>query len=192
MTNELINKRFIKELKKLCPIIRFQVNKNEISLIVGNLLVENILFFLNLSLFYKFKILTLITSIDYPFLVYRFKLVYELLSITYNNRLKVKTFLHETKPAQSLIALFPNAKWFESEIWDMFGIFFNNHLNLSRLLTDYGFEGFPGRKNFPLIGYVESRYNEQQKNVVRETIEFSQEYRNFKFLSTWNMNYKIQ
>jgi NADH-quinone oxidoreductase subunit C len=83
------------------------------------------------------------------------------------------------------MGLFFAAKWHEAEIWDMFGVFFTNHLNLVRLLTDYGFEGFPGRKNFPLTGYIESRYSETKKSVVREIIELNQEYRNFKFLSVW-------
>lgn len=175
----------LKDLRRLCPVIKFQFNKNEICLIINNTLLTDILLFLKLHCFYQFKILTCISGVDYPENKYRFKIVYELLSIRYNNRLKVKIFVNELKPAYSIIKIFFVAKWYESEVWDMYGIFFSNHLNLVRLLTDYGFEGFPCRKNFPLTGYVETRYNEIKKCVVREIIELNQEYRNFKFLSVW-------
>lgn len=182
--NLIINKQ-LNNLKYLLPIIRFQVNEKDISLIINSLFLTSILTFLKLNCLYQFKILTCISGIDYPENKYRFKIVYELLSIKYNNRLKLKIFINELKPVYSSMKLFFAAKWYEAEIWDMFGIFFTNHLNLVRLLTDYGFEGFPGRKNFPLTGYVESRYNEIKKSVVKEIIELTQEYRNFKFLSVW-------
>jgi NADH:ubiquinone oxidoreductase subunit C len=185
LTKNLLVYQCLKDLRRLCPIIKFQFIKNEIGLIINNTLLTDILFFLKFHCFYQFKILTCISGVDYPENKYRFKIVYELLSIRYNNRLKIKIFVNELKPVYSVIKLFFVAKWYESEIWDMYGIFFSNHLNLVRLLTDYGFEGFPGRKNFPLTGYVESRYNEIKKSVVREIIELNQEYRNFKFLSVW-------
>jgi len=182
--NLLINKQ-LNTLKHLIPIVRFQINEKEINLIINNLLLTNILTFFKLNCLYQFKILTCISGIDYPENKYRFKIVYELLSIRYNNRIKIKFFVNEITPICSSMKLFFAAKWYEAEIWDMFGVFFTNHLNLIRLLTDYGFEGFPGRKNFPLTGYIESRYNEIKKNVVKEIIELAQEYRNFKFLSIW-------
>jgi NADH:ubiquinone oxidoreductase subunit C len=175
----------LKDLKRLCPIIRFQTNEKEISLVANYILLSNVLFFFKLHCSYQFKVLTCISGMDYPEKKQRFKIVYELLSIRYNNRLKIKIFVNELKPVCSVMMLFFAAKWYEAEIWDMFGIFFNNHLNLVRLLTDYGFEGFPSRKNFPLTGYIESRYSETKKSIVREIIELSQEYRNFQFLSVW-------
>ena len=185
MTKNILIYEHLKNLKRLCPIFRFQINENEVSLVLNDKLLVNVLFFLKLHCSYQFKILTCISGIDYSEKKYRFKIVYELLSIRYNNRLKIKIFVNELKPVCSVMGLFFAAKWHEAEIWDMFGIFFTNHLNLVRLLTDYGFEGFPGRKNFPLTGYIESRYSETKKSVVREIIELNQEYRNFKFLSVW-------
>jgi NADH:ubiquinone oxidoreductase subunit C len=161
------------------------MNKNEVSVVINSSLLIDILFFLKFHCFYQFNILTCISGVDYPENKYRFKIVYELLSVRYNNRLKIKIFVNELKPVYSATKLFFVAKWYEAEIWDMYGIFFSNHLNLVRLLTDYGFEGFPGRKNFPLTGFIESRYNEIKKSVVREIIELNQDYRNFKFLSVW-------
>jgi NADH:ubiquinone oxidoreductase subunit C len=174
------------QLKQVCPVIKYQIyNNNEISVIIHEIFLKEITFFLKLHLLYQFKVLTCITCVDYPNNKYRFKLVYEFLSIQYNTRLKITVFVDELTPVDSIASHFFAAKWQESEIWDMFGIFFNKHPNLTRLLTDYGFDGFPARKDFPLTGFVESRYNELQKAVVSELIELSQEYRNFKFLSVW-------
>ena len=118
---------------------------------------------------------------------YRFKLVYELLSVRYNSRIRIKIFLNELMNVNSCDKLFLTGGWYECEIWDMFGVFFTNHSNLKRILTDYGFEGYPLRKDFPLSGFIEMRYNEIEKRVIAEPIELAQEYRTFKFLSPWEI-----
>ena len=115
----------------------------------------------------------------------RFKIVYELLSIKYNSKLRVKIYNHELVPVDSCEYLFSSAGWFECEIWDMLGIFFWNHSNIRRILTDYGFEGYPLRKDFLLNGFVEMNYNEIQKGVKEESIELSQEYWDFDIFSIW-------
>jgi NADH/F420H2 dehydrogenase subunit C len=145
----------------------------------------NGLLFLKNNILCQFKILSCISGVDYPANKYRYRIVYELLSIRYNSRLRVKIFNYELMPVNSCEQLFPTAAWFECEIWDMFGIFFQNHSNLRRILTDYGFEGYPLRKDFPLSGYVEMNYNEVQKGVKEESIELSQEYRDFDTYSLW-------
>lgn len=185
MTKNLLIYKHARDLKDLCPILRFQMNESDISLIIAAGLLTHVLFFFKGHSLSQFKCLTCLSGIDYPEKEYRFKIVYELLTVRYNNRLKLKTTVDDTKPAHSAIGLFFASKWQEAETWDMFGIFFVNHLNLVRLLTDYGFEGFPARKTFPLTGYTESRYSETKKSVVREIIELNQEYRNFRFLSVW-------
>ena len=185
------NKIFVENLKilsKIFPIKKIQIYNSEISVVLYNKdLIDGLLFFKN-NILYQFKILTCISGVDYPANKYRFKIVYELLSVRYNIRLRVKIFNHELIPASSCENLFPAAGWFECEIWDMFGIFFQNHSNLKRILTDYGFEGYPLRKDFPLSGYVEMCYNEVQKGVKEESIELSQEYRDFDTYSIWENN----
>lgn len=181
----LLIKSYLINIKNIYPTIKIQLSENEIDLIINReLLIKTIIFF-KFHFLHQFKILTCISGLDYPEKKYRFKIIFELLSIRYNNRLKLKIFSNEMLGVESITKLFSNAEWFESEIWDLFGIYFNNHYNLTRILTDYGFEGFPGRKNFPLTGYIESRYNEVKKSIVREIIELNQEYRNFKFLFVW-------
>ena len=151
-----------------------------------NHLLDILLFFKN-HILYQFKILTCISCVDYPMNKYRFKIVYELLSIRFNARLRVKVFTHELLGLDSCEKLFLAGSWYECEIFDMFGVFFKNHSNLKRILTDYGFEGHPLRKDFPLSGFIEMRYHESKKRVVTESIELSQEYRTFKFLSPWEV-----
>jgi NADH dehydrogenase (ubiquinone) Fe-S protein 3 len=133
----------------------------------------------------QYKILTVISGVDYPTNKYRFKIVYELLSVRFNNRIKIKIFTHELLPLDSSTKIFSASSWYESEIWDMFGVFFTNHPNLVRLLTDYGFNGYPLRKDFPLSGFSESKYNESKKRVVNRNLELSQDYRVFNYSSPW-------
>lgn len=134
---------------------------------------------------FQFKNLICISAVDYPENVYRFNIVYELLSIKYNTRLRVKVLVGELISAISIEKVMPGASWWECEIWDMFGVFFLNHNNLTRLLTDYGFKGHPLRKDFPLSGFTESRYNSIKNRVVYENLELAQEYRTFDFISPW-------
>ncbi|MEH6632151.1 MAG: NADH-quinone oxidoreductase subunit C [Halopseudomonas aestusnigri] len=133
----------------------------------------------------QFRQLVEQTAVDYPSREFRFELVYCLLSLTHNQRIKVKIAATEDVPIESVAPLFSSAIWYEREIWDMYGIFFANHPDLRRMLTDYGFEGHPLRKDFPLTGYVEVRYDETQKRVIYEPVKLAQEFRNFDFSSPW-------
>ncbi|XP_051168597.1 NADH dehydrogenase [ubiquinone] iron-sulfur protein 3, mitochondrial [Leptopilina boulardi] len=126
-----------------------------------------------------------ITAIDVPNKSYRFELIYILLSIPYNSRIRVKTYTDELTPIDSITGIFEGANWYEREVWDMYGIFFSNHPDLRRILTDYGFEGHPLRKDFPLSGYVEIRYDDEKKRVVAEPLELAQEFRKFELSAPW-------
>jgi len=150
---------------------------------VNNL--RNVLFFLRDHEGCLFKTLIDILAIDYPERNERFSLVYCLLSIKYNVRIRIKIYLDELTSVPSITDIYKSACWMEREVWDMNGIFFDNHPDLRRILTDYGFEGYPLRKDFPLSGYTEVRYDDSQKRVVSEPIERSQEYRVFNFKSSW-------
>ncbi|HKT20945.1 MAG TPA: NADH-quinone oxidoreductase subunit C [Stellaceae bacterium] len=132
-----------------------------------------------------FEVLVDICGVDYPERPERFEVVYNLLSVKNNARIRVKTTASEDTPVPSATGLFSAAGWFERETWDMFGIYFADHPDLRRLLTDYGFEGHPLRKDFPLTGYVEVRYDEEQKRVVYEPVKLKQEFRTFDFISPW-------
>ncbi len=132
-----------------------------------------------------FKQLVDLCGVDYPDREKRFEVVYNLLSVTQNQRIRIKLSTDETTPVPSVTRVFSAAGWFEREAWDLYGIFFSDHPDLRRLLTDYGFEGHPLRKDFPLTGYVEVRYDDEQKRVVYEPVKLTQEFRNFDFLSPW-------
>ncbi|WNJ98463.1 NADH-quinone oxidoreductase subunit C [Thalassospiraceae bacterium LMO-JJ14] len=133
----------------------------------------------------QFLTLLDVCGVDYPDDDERFEIVYHLLSMTHNNRIRVKLRTDEDTPVDSATGLFSAANWWEREVWDMFGVAFNNHPDLRRILTDYGFEGHPLRKDFPLTGYVEVRYDDEQKRIVYEPVKLTQEYRSFDFLSPW-------
>jgi len=133
----------------------------------------------------KFRQLIDLTGVDWPERPLRFDVVYNLLSIELNQRVRVKTQTDERTPVASVTGVFPAAGWFEREAWDMYGIMFSDHPDLRRILTDYGFEGFPLRKDFPLTGYVEVRYDEAEKRVVYEPVSLTQEFRRFDFISPW-------
>ena len=124
-------------------------------------------------------------GVDYPQRKERFEVVYHLLSPRQNARIRVKVMTDETTPVPSVTGVYPGADWFERECWDMYGILFTGHPDLRRILTDYGFEGHPQRKDFPLTGHVEVRYDDEAKRVVYEPVELRQEFRNFDFLSPW-------
>ena len=133
----------------------------------------------------QFKQLSDLTAVDYPERAQRFEVVYQMLSLALNARIRVLTSVEDGDIVPSAIDLFASANWAEREVWDMFGIFFSGHPDLRRLLTDYGFEGHPLRKDFPLTGYVEVRYNDTERRVVYEPVHLTQEYRDFDFLSPW-------
>jgi NADH-quinone oxidoreductase subunit C len=139
-----------------------------------------------------FKLLADLCGVDYPDRVERFDVVYNLLSLKHNQRIRVKVTTDEEHAVPSATSVFSAAGWFEREAWDLFGIYFADHPDLRRLLTDYGFEGHPLRKDFPLTGYVELRYDEDQKRVVYEPVRLKQEFRTFDFLSPWEgMNHVL-
>jgi NADH-quinone oxidoreductase subunit C len=133
----------------------------------------------------RFEVLIDICGVDYPAREQRFDVVYHLLSPRKNQRIRIKLETDETTPVPSVIAVFPGANWYEREAYDMYGIRFAGHPDLRRLLTDYGFQGHPMRKDFPLTGYVEVRYDDEQKRVVYEPVRLTQEFRNFDFESPW-------
>jgi len=133
----------------------------------------------------QFASLADICGLDMPTREYRFEIVYNLLSLRYNSRIRVKTYTDELTPIDSINSVFAAANWYEREIWDMFGVFFTNHPDLRRILTDYGFEGHPLRKDFPLSGYIEVRWDDEAKRVVQEPVELAQEFRKFDLAAPW-------
>lgn len=133
----------------------------------------------------RFEVLIDICGVDWPGRAERFDVVYHLLSPHANQRVRVKVTTDETSPVPSAVSLFPAANWYEREAYDMYGIVFSGHPDLRRLLTDYGFQGYPLRKDFPLSGYVEVRYDDAQKRVVYEPVKLTQEFRSFDFESPW-------
>ena len=133
----------------------------------------------------QFKQLMDVTAVDHPDREARFDIVYNLLSLKHNQRVRVKLAADDNTPVPSVTAVFSSANWFEREVWDLFGVFFSDHPDLRRIMTDYGFEGHPLRKDFPLTGYVEVRYDPDQRRVVYEPVKLPQEFRSFDFMSPW-------
>lgn len=140
----------------------------------------------------KFRQLVDITAVDFPDRGERFEVVYNLLSLTKNARIRIKFSASENTPVDSVTSVFSSAGWMEREVWDFFGIYFNNNPDLRRILTDYGFEGHPLRKDFPLTGYVELRYDEELRRVVYEPVKLQQDFRVFDYLSPWEGMTDIQ
>ena len=140
----------------------------------------------------KFRQLIDITVVDYPENSKRFKVVYLFLSHEFNQRIIVSYFISENEVISSLTSIFPAANWMEREVFDMYGVNFKDHPDLRRILTDYGFEGHPLRKDFPLTGHSEVRYSEEQKKVIKETVKLEQNYRNFDYESPWEGTKYIQ
>ena len=132
-----------------------------------------------------FEMLVDVCGVDYPDREMRFEVVYNLLSLRHNQRVRIKVAVDEDIAVPSVVGVFPSATWFERECWDMFGIFFSGHPDMRRLLTDYGFDGHPFRKDFPLTGYVEVRYDDEERRVVYEPVKLTQAFRSFDFLSPW-------
>lgn len=159
----------------MIPSILLQQLNRDFILIVSNF---NLLLSLNIlkkHLGLQYKILSCISGVDFINNIYRFSIIYELLSITFNSRIRIKIFLQDCEYISSISKIFINANWWEREVWDLFGIVFENHFDLRRILNDYSFEGFPMRKDFPLSGFVETKY---YKNAVNQfKIQFSQELR---------------
>lgn len=158
---------------------------DEVTLHVAREEIVAVMEFLRDDLRCRFEILIDICGVDWPARNSRFDVVYHLLSPRLNQRIRVKLETDETTPVPSVVGVFSAANWFEREAYDMFGILFSDHPDLRRLLTDYGFQGYPLRKDFPLTGYVEVRYDDEQKRVVYEPVELTQEFRSFDFESPW-------
>ena len=157
----------------------------EMILAVRREAIVKVLGFLRTDTNCQFQVLADIAGVDYPDRAERFEVVYNLLSLTHNQRVRVKLTAEEATPVPSATAVYSAAGWFEREIWDLFGVPFADHPDLRRILTDYGFEGHPLRKDFPLTGYVEVRYDDEQKRVVYDRVRLAQEFRSFDFMSPW-------
>nr|AVN67183.1 NADH dehydrogenase subunit 9 [Bremia sonchicola] len=181
-----ILKKFSEYLLDTLPITNYTLYKNELCINISINRLIPILFFLKNHTNSQFKILSEICAVDYISKKKRFEIIYNLLSIRFNSRLKIKISLNELQPVNSIIEIYKSANWSEREIWDMFGIFFSNHPDLRRILTDYGFEGHPLRKDFPLSGFLEVFYSEPKKRIVYKPINLSQQYRLFEFNNPWN------
>ena len=166
-------------------INRSNIKHDQIYLNCNSTDLIEVLSFLKTNHQTKFKQLIDITAADYPENSKRFKLVYLLLSHELNFRVILETYINENEIIPSIISLYPSANWMEREVFDMYGIKFKDHPDLRRILTDYGFEGHPLRKDFPLTGHTEVRYSEDQKKVVNEPVKLEQNYRNFDYESPW-------
>lgn len=204
-------KSYVNYLEKCLPssLVVLEYGRDLFSILVPFKLIKKVSFFLNKNSVTQFKVLVDITAVDWlgrdsdkirvlklsHFYNYprfsrlfniqsRFCLIYSFLSVQYNFRILLKSFLGSYS-VETLAFLYKSANWWERETWDMFGIFFSGHPDLRRLLTDYGFEGHPLRKDFPLSGYTEIRYDESEKRIVSDSVEFLQEFRNFDYTTPW-------
>jgi NADH-quinone oxidoreductase subunit C len=183
--------------KKVNSELTTKINKSEIK--YNQLYIEidsedliDVTLFLKTNKDSKFRQLIDITSVDYPEQNQRFKMVYLFLSHEFNQRIILTYFVSENEVINSLTSIFPSANWMEREVFDMYGVKFKNHPDLRRILTDYGFKGHPLRKDFPLTGHTEVRYNEVEKKVISEPVKLEQNYRNFDYKSPWEGTKYIQ
>ena len=166
-------------------ITRTELINNDLTIYTSADNIEKLLKFLKDDTQCRFEILLDICGVDYPEREFRFEVVYHLLSISNNQRVRVKVSVREGEYVPSIVWIFSSAGWFERETWDLFGIYFDGTQDLRRIITDYGFDGHPLRKDFPLTGFVELRYDDEQKRVVYEPVQLMQEFRRFDFMSPW-------
>ncbi|MGB0682778.1 MAG: NADH-quinone oxidoreductase subunit C [Magnetovibrionaceae bacterium] len=166
-------------------VLGVSMRLDELMVTVRREAISKVLTFLRDDPNCQFKQLMDVTAVDFPDDEDRFEVVYNLLSMTHNNRVRIKLRCPEDETVASAVPIFSSANWWEREVFDLFGIFFTDHPDLRRIMTDYGFEGHPLRKDFPLTGYTEVRYDEEQKRVVYEPVKLAQEFRNFDFVSPW-------
>ncbi|MEM7739472.1 MAG: NADH-quinone oxidoreductase subunit C [Pseudomonadota bacterium] len=166
-------------------IVSSQVAYQELTVTVPCSRIIEVLIFLRDDSMCRFSQLIELAGVDYPERRKRFDIAYHLLSITNNARIRIKIQANETDAVPSVTSVYPNADWYEREAFDMYGIVFEGHPDMRRLLTDYGFEGHPLRKDFPLTGYTEVRWDDEQQRVVHEPVKLTQEYRDFDYLSPW-------
>lgn len=181
--NNLIFFNFSNYLIKLFPGILSidSFFKNEIIITIPSVLIKEFIYFLKNHTNCQYKLLSDICAVDFLKNINRFEIVYNILSIRYNTKLRIKTIVNELTPINTITSIFSCANWWEREIWDLFGIFFSKHPDLRRILTDYGFDGHPFRKDFPLSGFVELRYDENQKCIICEPLMLPQKYRFYNF-----------
>ncbi|KAI0421667.1 hypothetical protein F5X98DRAFT_329025 [Xylaria grammica] len=158
---------------------QFSVWKDELVIYIPPAGVIPVFSFLKYSTAAEFTQVSTITAVDFPTKDQRFEIIYNLLSVRHNARIRVKTYADEATAVPSVTSLYDGANWYEREVYDMFGVFFTGHPDLRRIMTDYGFEGHPLRKDFPLTGYTEVRYDEEKKRIVTEPLELTQAFRNF-------------
>jgi len=173
-------------------VLKNTVSKGELCLTIRRESVIKVMTFLRDDAGCDFKQLVDLCGVDYPERAERFDIVYNLLSLKHNQRIRIKLSTSEEAPVDSVMSVFSTANWFEREAWDLYGVFFKGHSDLRRILTDYGFEGHPLRKDFPLTGFVEVRYDEEQARVVYEPVELTQDYRKFDFTSPWEGMVDVQ
>jgi NADH:ubiquinone oxidoreductase subunit C len=173
------------DLKFLVPVYAIYQFLNEITVIVSQQWLQFLFFFIKNHINYQYKLLSCITGVDLLGKSYRYCVVYDVLSLVFNTRLRIKSLVDASLIIPTISTVFENANWWEREVWDLFGVFFEGHPDMRRILTDYGFEGHPMRKDFPLSGFVELRYNESKKKVIVEPVVLSQEYRSFTFEMPW-------
>jgi NADH:ubiquinone oxidoreductase subunit C len=175
-----------KMMNNIFPVITiYSSSIGEDIIILSN---KNLLFsfkILKTHINYQYKILSCLTGVDYTNNTYRFGIIYDILSSLHNARLRIKVFINDSSFVYSIVSLFINSDWWEREIYDMYGIFFLSHKDLRRILTDYGFEGSPQRKDFPLSGFIELKYDIIKKRVVSETLQLAQEFRIFRVERSW-------
>ena len=177
------NESFLDSLISMLPKLNLKgyVALNEVTIVVPPQNIFPLLIFIRDHTNTRFKSLLDITAVDFPEREERFEVIYNLISIQHNSRIRVKTLLDEYTSIDSVTSLYSSANWYEREIWDIYGIYVANHPNLRRIMTDYGFEGYPIRKDFPLTGYYEVRYDAEKKCVISEPLEIAQEFRTFDF-----------
>jgi NADH dehydrogenase (ubiquinone) Fe-S protein 3 len=175
----------INSFRNVIPFLTSQQINNECVLVISHEKLGFIMQFLKLHTGLQYSLLSCISGVDLLKQTYRFCVVYDLLSLVFNSRIRVKLFINEITSIQTVTNIFINANWWEREVWDLYGIYFNKHPDLRRILTDYGFEGYPMRKDFPLSGFIELRYDETKKRVVIEPLEFTQEFRLFTYETPW-------
>ena len=166
-------------------INRSKINHNQLYLNIDVEDILDVIIFLKTNSETKFRQLIDVTAVDYPENDRRFKLVYLFLSHEFNQRIIIDCFINDNEIVPTITSIFPSANWMEREIFDMYGIKFKDHPDLRRILTDYGFEGHPLRKDFPLTGHTEVRYSEDKKKVINEPVKLEQNYRNFDYESPW-------
>ena len=173
------------EAKRTDSVLAWDLSFNELNIDVAPANIAGFIEFLKTDPTCRFSTLVDITAVDYPNRPKRFDVVYHLLSMYQNQRVRLRVSIRDDEMVPSLTDIHPSANWFEREVFDMFGILFTGHPDLRRILTDYGFRGYPLRKDFPTTGYTEVRYDEVQKRVVYEPVNLVQEYRQFDFMSPW-------